>query len=258
MYNIYFDFSFPTFHTHEFTATNDCFTNFKYTYEFVTNYDFDELIFPRKNSINNKSDLTCDLSYKSDYNIYNYADRLFRIYSKKSKKNIGTIHFEHVLFVDHTEDFINKIMKPFIGNSTSRLIGLVQGNNILKLSIKKKNYNQEIVSKSISTINCLNKTINKINMLKKWNKPYGFLINSRYGKSIYNTNFTEIINQHYVDLLEKNATWIRLSINEGFSSHFRIFTNNVFILLEKYEFKTDFIIDSEYSYFLANHVLNHY
>jgi hypothetical protein len=40
-----------TWTMHEKITTNDCFINFKYTHEYVTNYDFDELILPHDSAM---------------------------------------------------------------------------------------------------------------------------------------------------------------------------------------------------------------
>lgn len=48
LFYTWFGDHFQAFNTQESVATNDCYASFKYDYEFVTNYDFDELILPRK------------------------------------------------------------------------------------------------------------------------------------------------------------------------------------------------------------------
>ena len=261
IYSIYFESRWETFHTHEMTATNDCFTNFKYTHQYVTNYDFDELIFPRKWDFN-ASNLTCDLSISNPikYNIYDYASRLFGIYRKDSKQPIGAVHFEHFLLVDHiSQEFLVDIMKPFNDNRTlSRLVKLTYEKKNIRFSVEKGDINENEISKSISLIKCLNKTMGREDSLRKWNRVYALWINVRHGKSIYDTDYTEFVNQHYAELLSENAKWISLPITDGFSSHFRDPVDNNFFLGQTYKFKKHFHIELEYFYFLAYHASKYY
>lgn len=99
------------FHTRELIATNDCFASFKYTHEFVTNYDFDEFILPRKlvptsnladisrryysSSSSSCSNKSRGITYK--YNLYEFVHNLVKKAGENNSK-IAWLSFEHVMF----------------------------------------------------------------------------------------------------------------------------------------------------------------
>lgn len=95
--------------SHEQVCTNACMTHFKYGYEFMTNYDFDEILFPRKFKTNDytiKSDSCRPDKKQLQYDIYQYATELVKTYGT----NIGSFQFEHVLFFDGIdENFLKKV-----------------------------------------------------------------------------------------------------------------------------------------------------
>lgn len=99
---------------HEKICTNDCLLNFKWKFEFTTNYDFDEFIFPRIHETNyivnyiNRSNPDNDdgecvkpenKQIKTSYNLYEYAKRMSNLSSKK----VAQMQFKHVVFMvnDH-------------------------------------------------------------------------------------------------------------------------------------------------------------
>jgi len=77
------------FNSHERLQTNDCLLRLKHEYQYVTNYDVDEIIFPRQKKFRETS-LKCSLNESSMdikpdkvhlYNIYDYTVGLDGLYS---------------------------------------------------------------------------------------------------------------------------------------------------------------------------------
>lgn len=125
VHEIFFDDSiFGRVNSLEKLCDNDCFLTFKYTHEFVTNYDFDEVIFPRKYTTNDLSffdaptsqdTFNCTLVRSNfdtnDYSLYSYVQKL----KNKYGQNVGCFQFEHVLFVDNFDrGWIDNILKTVI------------------------------------------------------------------------------------------------------------------------------------------------
>ena len=251
--------------SHERLTSNDCLLNFKYDYELVTNYDFDEIILPRKISLddsylyfnneynlcNNITDIKPKFIYDNkSNNLYNYAMKLFEHYGVH---NTASIRFEHALIVkeyDRINNFVFK-MKP----NVSKLIRFNYNRSHL-MNIKyqlKENIDHLKKYKELKLIiDCLNQTeessLNKLS--KKWNNPYFIHLNMRDGKSIFNTNLTEIYNQHYAELPSNQLKQVKLPLDYGFLSHFR---DNVgdFFLNQTYSFN-NLIVDLEYYLFLIS------
>lgn len=276
VFDIYFTSSWPTFHTHEMTATNDCFTNFKYEYQFVTNYDFDELLFPRNEFTfrldRPHTEIKCQLTQSSSVfsnnqanfsfsdfsNIYDYAVRMFAT-NREEERPIGALHFQHVLMVDKVNDeFLNSLSRELGENETSQVVPFIYEGKNLTFSVKKNEYDHRAVEMSRQLIRCLNTNMGKEEILTKWNRVFGIWISVRHGKSIYNTDFTEFVNQHYAELLSKSAKWINVPLDQGFSSHFRDPVDNSFFLGQQYSLSSNFRIDLEYYGFLAHHASKRY
>jgi hypothetical protein len=85
------------FNSHERLQTNDCLLRLKHEYQYVTNYDVDEIIFPRKKKFNRETSLKCSLNESSMdikpdqvqlYNIYDYTVGLDGLYSSYIVKKL--------------------------------------------------------------------------------------------------------------------------------------------------------------------------
>lgn len=273
IFDVYFAPGWTTFHTHEMTATNDCFTNFKYQYEFVTNYDFDELLVPRQELVNRLDrprdidKLKCDKSPTSmmrqaNNSLYEYAVRLFSIVGRDDdNKPIGALHFQHVLMIDKVSDkFLLEMTQKFSENLTisSKLVEFAYENKSLNFAVARSEHDSRAMNKSLELIRCLNASMGNEMTLRKWNRVFGIWLSVRHGKSIYNTNLTEFVNQHYGELFSQNAKWVNVPLDQGFSSHFRDPIDNNFFLGQTYSLSQHFRVDLEYYRFLAQHAADRY
>lgn len=100
-------------------------------------------------------------------------------------------------------------------------------------------------------VDCINGSVSNHRRLDGLlNNLYAFLMKTRNGKSIYDTNLVELINQHEVELLTNDAIKIQVNLNYGFTGHLREFIKDFF------SFKTIplnyFRFDIEYYYFITN------
>jgi hypothetical protein len=95
-----------TYNSQERINDNDCFINFRYTHEYVTNYDVDELIIPRIYETA-KQQINCEerrrtTSNSSRLSLYDFAKINFQ-HTDESKT--AALLFNHVVFVPY--DFLS-------------------------------------------------------------------------------------------------------------------------------------------------------
>ena len=219
---------------HERLHTNDCYLSLKYIYEFVTNYDLDELIFPRHhNSSNNfdKCEQNFDCSSAKNETFYNYSVRLF---DAQDKYKVASITFEYVYFLrfnDKLEDFFNSINNVLVNDTEhveteSNFITLTIDSNSdesqrkhLKFVYKPKHYDHmRRILKAYKSLKCLFKT----ETYDRFNRFMYIRVDMKMGKSIFNTKYTETISQHHaISASLSNIKSLPLEIEQGFVGHFR-------------------------------------
>lgn len=207
--------------SHEKICLNDCLTNFKYQYEFMTNYDFDEFIFPRKFKttdyvrFDNKTD-KCESvkSNKYDYNIYDYAKRLVDKYGA----NAAIFDFQHVLFM---ENFNKNFLKNLFENEKT----VEYQHKDKRLTFIVDDLSRDLIEtmkKQQGLVDCLNKSILERDLFDyRWNSPYGINFNFRLGKSLFVSELTELYNQHNADLLKENGLHVSIPRDQGYCNHYR-------------------------------------
>jgi hypothetical protein len=237
-----------TSNAHERMNTNDCYMHYKYEYEYVTNYDFDEFIFPRKYNMTSVPfrDAT---SLSKNYNIYDYAKRLFKKYGSTA----SSLLFDHVLFINIDNDFMNSLRKTMIANQNQSIIKLTDQPsrnmyfNVTGNDLKYVKYLLDLYQLYIN----LTKTSNLSRFDSLWNNIFATRVNTnnRNGKSIFNTQFTEGIHQHLTTVGVNGSKIARVSPNDGYSSHHRGSISSFF--KEQYQSISYFYLDVEYYMFLS-------
>jgi hypothetical protein len=218
---------------HGRSQTNDCYLQFKYIYEFTTNYDFDEILLPRKinpfiNSIPDEYQ-NCKLDTYS-YSIYNYSVELFEKYGGRG--NVSSIEFDCLIYVPDDEFF--KLLVQQIGSfskksTNSTYFSLVKDNQpesarIYYLMNTTFTDNIDYFFKTKKTYDCLKQyssdqvVTDFFNAILTSHK----LHNWYHGKSIFNTDLTEYTTFHYGAPGPKPGVRIvQLPFESGFVSHFR-------------------------------------
>ena len=206
---------------------NDCYLNFKYKYEMVTNYDVDEIIFPRSIKMNEliKYDfksLDCESyhkKFKISYNIYDYATQLFNMMGNNSA---ACLMFKNVMFAFNDKNFEDFILKTESlvsnANTTNYLIAYESVfNKSMKIGMKNDQLDQ---FRLLSNLSRISKCKIKSNF-NQFNRIFAFLSEIQYGKSILRTSVVETINQHSSDEMSNGYSKKEAPLTHGFSSHFR-------------------------------------
>jgi hypothetical protein len=236
-----------TLNAHERINTNDCYMHYRNEYEYVTNFDFDELFFPREYEtrfgMNGTDYCLSKKRYKKKYNIYDYAKRLFNSFEFK----VASLSFDHVLFINVTDEFIDSVFEIKNKKHTLSLKNNEGGSINFDIFSQDKDYlNYLLNSKNI--FNCLKSEL--MGNWSLWNNVYATRMRNRDGKSIFNSEYTEAINQHFSSVLMPGTKKAYIPITDGYSSHYREITKN-FYFNQHIPIK-DFFIDLEYYLFLIN------
>ncbi len=208
--------------THENTCDMECLHNYKHAYQYMTNYDVDEFIFPRRfsknhfNDLENIRDLKCSLAKNNTMNgpsgglvnlnygsnmMHEYIQRLIGIYGNQA----AFFHFQNYLVLNEFENLLDKI-------SDNLLLQSSDGNKVfLDYENRKRSTNLRFWFKNSSKVNrdyfdsfktlsqltkCLEKSNFKNNseLDSKWRKVLMSQLNNRSGKSIFNTDYVNIVN----------------------------------------------------------------
>lgn len=238
---------YGVYESHGKVATNDCLLNFKYQYQFGTNYDFDEFIFPRHLDSNNYDYFLSGnfINREFNYNIYDYALRLM----KKYGSNKAYFQFENVAFLTFSKNssFIEKLF------SNHKNIEIIESGKTMSVQsdlfdIFRRSLNY---SRLQDYITCLNQTIRQRNNVDSiWNMPYALLINYRLGKSIYNFEFASTFSQHDSQFVTPRSRKFTVPLSDGFTSHYREDFSE-FLRGQHLSF-SHFKIDLEFYHYLAS------
>lgn len=234
---------------------NDCLFNAKYEYDYLTNYDFDEFILPRKYptseylTIKPELDSNCsnfiNSSLKQDNkNIVIYANKLLAKYGKNS----AFFEFSDFQLLEDVEqiktNLLSKNKSEKLEYSKSHSHFTIKFENLQQ---KKLYENQFILLQPF--IDCLNKTIRSDKYLSsKWNNLYGVIVDNRQGKSIFLTNNTLTIHPHSALSIKPFTKGVKIPIEIGNAVHIRD-SNSAFRENKK---PNKFSIDLEYYTFLYN------
>jgi hypothetical protein len=206
------------FGLHEKINTNACYLQHKYNYEFITNLDLDEIIFPRLNSLNenmNVFDIISKTNDLSKYNMYDFTKQLI----KNKGNNIAFFLFPHSVYIGNFSQFLY-LTKDF-NKSSSQLI-FPKINFIIHVDNKQTD---NILNAKKMIYIVLNETQKYINNHEIHDKYFDSIVHNcpyRLGKSIYVTNNTITISQHGADNLKSGSRGLELKFEEGnILSHFR-------------------------------------
>jgi hypothetical protein len=254
-----------TWNMHEVITSNDCYINFRYLYEFVTNFDFDELIIPHRSRMGDKQTYYHKMDANNvsmchaepvKFDIYNYSSHLFQRYSAN---NVGAILLSHVVMVPFVDD-LNQFfitLDLYLKNHSS--IGFNESISVQYRSIELFIRNEEDVdyARDLIRLYSLVKYLNDEYIGKSsevshnFNRAVAIHMPIRLGKAIFNTDFCEVLNVHGPDFNRGNTT----EVNNMDLLHFRedvdSFTNQYYQLSIKSIF-----VDMEYYHFILRKLTN--
>ncbi|CAF0873801.1 unnamed protein product [Brachionus calyciflorus] len=247
-----FQKDYSVFNLHERMCTNNCLLESKYDYEYLSNYDFDEFILPRYFTTNHVLQSNANECKNTSLNLrYNIMDFIRKL-NKKYGDNISYYLFENVLFLNK-HDFLTKKFLNLTKDSTLIDYNFPPCHLKFKYDFNRDSKWVDALRNIQHYVSCLNETIIKSNNLNyKLNNLIGSLVDNREGKSIFNTNYTESINQHFAWTITKDSKAIRVPIELGYVNHFR----DTDLAVDKTYNLTKVFYDIEYYNFLFNQIGN--
>jgi hypothetical protein len=254
----YTRFDDPSYNTsnrwkHQKVSCNDCYTSFEHVYEFVSYYDFDEIIYPRKASLNAYSSLVsngetsceqsniCQLSsnLETTFDLYNYTkDLIKRTYN--SKEPLGSLYFTNAFYLEENY-YVKKLISDLasILSDTGNLFKL--NNKIQNISIhvkftrnlghtfiiKSEDYDHiKKIHDSYIFMSCVYDKFNSKlnNNLDSTHKRFLYFITEKdhqLGKLIHITDNIFAIHTHFSLFKKGNAQKFYVDTNYGLLTHFR-------------------------------------
>jgi hypothetical protein len=224
--------------------------SWKHVYQYITNNDIDEFIFPRKFdtnyqvravpdlglSLNSSGQVDCekllDSKYpsiiSSNYTMIEYIESL----NKKFGANSAMFAFENFVALNLGEEFYEKtIMKDnftsFDNVTGRRSLEYRNPTGYCHLRFQIDAFGTAHYE-SIKTLRgftvCLNKTVlepKTKHLVNRWRNPLLALVNNRYGKSISNTDFVYSLNPHSATQIKGGTEKRFLGAEHGIVSHYR-------------------------------------
>jgi hypothetical protein len=251
-------------------CTNDCFLNYKYVYKYVSNYDIDDLIFPRKYSTffsqtlnlntSNCSEVYTEFAQNKDNSVYSVYDYIQRLEQKHGKASY--FRFEHYLVLVNYEYLIDQIVKThekkdgslpidvkYINGKDFQLSYVVHSSKDLAYLNKLKELTD--LSKCIKQM-YLNES--RVQLTYSLKRDLAVLLDNRLGKSIFNTDLVEATNVHTASVIKAQERIV--PVEDGYVLHFRD-TDLGGIMSKPIQCLT---LDAEYLFFIVRNAqnFNHY
>jgi len=236
-YNINFNSSKRTSkdkkNIHQAFNDNDCYLDYKYVYEYVSNYDFDEFIFPRQDFSPSQSRLlnsSKNMISKPNYDINKYTKYLHDLFGGK---NISSLHFVNTFMLIDNRNLLDNILNYMYDKVSNQSIEYKERNSSAQFRVNKND--TEIIDKFWKRVIPLIDSLNETNRLRsirsngrnsfffntKWNNAYGFRWFYGRQKCIYVTDNALTIGTHYTRNFLKGTKNKVVPFNYGFLSHFR-------------------------------------
>jgi hypothetical protein len=190
-YGYFFDEQF--FNYHERIATNACYMTARLTYEFFTNLDIDELIFPRSMATDYHETIECSTpdckqecaepprnKNETAYSLYNYTMQLVQTHGPK----VAYFQFSHFLFLNEFDYFFQQMSKSLSG----KLASLEYNNENTRIEYELNSEPDFLYLKMLLKLrnltNCLNETFlsKRMDVLNyQWTYSLATIFNNREG-----------------------------------------------------------------------------
>ena len=234
---------------HQKVSCNDCYTSFEHVYEFVSYYDFDEIIYPRSENMNAYLGLTsnetacgnvCKLATMNEnLDLYNYIKSILnRTYD--FQKPLGSLYFSNAFFLEdsyYVKKLILDLKKKVIDNETFFNSSSISFNIAIHLkftryyghtfTISQQDYNHvKNIYNSYNYLTCIydkfNGQIN--NRVDSTYKRFLYFLTDRdhqLGKLIHYTDNVYAIHTHFSLFHKRNSVKFYVDTNDGILTHFR-------------------------------------
>ena len=270
---------------HQKITSNDCYLSLQQLYQFVSYYDFDEIIYPRQSKIDNliNFDRNCNIETlcnhqnlkNNELNLYSFIKKL-TIDESISLNEISSLYFTNAVYLEqnfHVKKLISDL-KEIIGNKSYFELDsqTIQNTSIAKIHLKfthhyghyfliyPKDYQYiKQLYDSYMLIECYHeKILNQLDeTLDSTFKRYLILATHRehhMGKSIHNTDNVFAVFTHYSTNVKAGTRVLEVKVTDGILSHFR---NDLFFLARQLKSNiTNLKIDFEYYYNLVSDYSN--
>jgi hypothetical protein len=261
---------------HQKISANDCYSTFEHVFEFVSYYDFDEIIYPRSYQTSNYfqepescliKDFCKSFNHSQNLDLYKYIiDDIIPKHTNYSL-NIATIYFENAFYFQNNYH-LAKLMTDINDLMTkNRLLFTQDSSSHVRLHFKfTENIGHYFIifPKDLEYIHKLYETYNQISCIyEKIDKEidsrfdsnfkrFFFLITTsehQLGKAIFKTDNVQAIHTHFTQYPLK-ARELVVKNTLGISTHFR---NNYFKnALELNSSILNFKIDIEYFHYIVS------
>jgi hypothetical protein len=251
---------------HDKLNTNDCYINFRHLYEIVTNYDYDEFIWPRVSMLGQLQtvydNMTGDLKSMCGYrpprvlDAYDYESSLLKRHS-----NTGSLRLEHVAMIDFSvnlDQFFNDLEQAISNNvnmgSNMRIISYKESGYDVKFTVADSElaYAKQLVQ-YYKIVRKMSEYLAKVSKLRKnLNRAVALYAPVRLGKSIFDTDRCDLINAHGAETPKSTS----LQVTFGFVSHFREFYGGFLPIKNRKTSITRLYIDMEYYHYFFKKFAN--
>ena len=260
---------------HQKLSCNDCYTSFEHVYEFVSYYDFDEIIYPRKSNLDaysniNTNKILCDetsvcqltKSQKTSFNLYEFTkDLINRRYT--SEEPFIALYFPNAFYLEENHyvqqliSDLNKIItnKTFFEKKQKSNTMLIHfkfaQNNGHKFIITPEDYSHiESICNTYKIMSCIYNNFNdRINnsLVHRTFKRFMYFISKndhQLGKLIHFTDNVYALHTHYPLFHSPGSNRYNLDARDAVLMHFRSDLNKK--ALDRKSSITNLKIDIEY------------
>jgi hypothetical protein len=215
--------------------------SYKNVYQYLSNYDVDELIFPRlpetnhfniakikeKNCVETHEKLTKRLKRPQSTMIDDFIETLVEKYGQ----NVSHFRFENFLVLEKYDIMLkklknNELEKVTINSTIETLLKYDSLDTSLSFTFRNKTDYEYLDSlkKLVIFTKCIKNELISSNsgLLKSiWLRLLASPVYVQPGKSIYNTDLIESLNQHATLRTKNGSTHVLVPHHVGYVSHFR-------------------------------------
>jgi hypothetical protein len=240
---------------HDELNTNDCYLNFRYLYEIVNNYDFDEFIWPHKSKMGQLQTFYDDMNGDLR-SVCNHGSMEINAYEHQSMllgniRNKGVLSLHHIVMLGFTQNLdlffknLNDALSKEINDFS--VVDFQEMGKVFKFKINKNQvpYAKQLVQ-YYNVARQMYYYLNKTEVRWNLNRAVALHANFRLGKSIYNTNTAEMLNVHNAYIPKPTA----VQHTVAYVSHFREFYVSFFPTKNGTLSIEELYIDMEYYHFL--------
>lgn len=274
---------------HQKITSNDCYSSLQHIYQFVSYFDFDEIIYPRMFRIDNSLSLdkksSCDAAdlceqaskYKRKIDLHQFITQIIKTKSHHSMNKISSLYFTNGVYLEpnlHVKQIMSSLYDLITYNQSYFNLpsNKIDNSSVAKIHLKLTHHYGhyflvyphdyeyiKLLYESYVKIECIHESVVRQvdSNLNPTFKRFLFLATERdhhMGKSIHNTDNVLAVFTHYSTNVKPNTNIIEVNRNDAILSHFRI---DLFFLARQLKSNiTNLKIDVEYYLHLISNYSN--